>query len=43
MCEHIRNIPFTSRLIQTSYEKNGYYFHPKEKILTFQEVINDPA
>ena len=40
---HFINNPFVSNLVLDQLKnKNGYYLHPNEKIITFNESINSP-
>ena len=41
-CNFIRHPFFVKFFNETMYKKYGYYFHPEEKVLTYEDIIQYP-
>ena len=42
-CNYSRNINFMRKFCELSYKDNGYYWHPEERILSYEDVMSVPA
>lgn len=42
-CEVIRSPLFTEKLTSLSKKSHGYYFHPQEKLMSYEEIISYPC
>ena len=42
-CEHIRNLTFSQTLINTNKYLYNYYFHPDEKSLSYEDIMDVPV